>query len=117
MSAERVLPAAFADLQPWVAAWALDCERERFRRLRATSLDELRAFYDAMLPRSAAVADHLAAFDLAGLPEAERTLFDLLMTFIETAHPIELKWPRTDMDPGNTAARLAFGDGSCAPPV
>lgn len=63
----------------------------------AAGIDGLRPFYDAMLPRAAAVIEHLNGFPLDDLPPAEQALFDLTMTFFETAHPIELRWPTPDI--------------------
>ena len=92
----RKLPEAFADLQPFVEEWALTNERERFLKLHAVTIDQLRAFYDAVLPRLEDVLKYLDAFRISELPEDERTLYDLAMTFAETAHPIDLKWKATD---------------------
>ncbi len=45
-----VLPADFADLEPF-AAFALETEAERYAKRLASSMDELQAFYDAAFPR------------------------------------------------------------------
>lgn len=95
---DTTLPPAFEDLQPWVADWALPNERERFIRLHSVTLEQLRAFYDAVLPRLDAVLDHLDNFDADALPGPERILNRLAMTFAETAHPIDLRWKATDFD-------------------
>jgi len=92
----RKLPEAFSALQPYVDDWALTSERERFVKLHSVGIEQLRAFYEAMLPRLQAVLDHLNRFSIRELPEEERTLFDLAMTFAETAHPIDLKWQDVD---------------------
>jgi hypothetical protein len=90
------LPEAFADLAPFVDEWALGSEQQRFHKLHAVTIDQLRVFYDAMLPRLQAVLQHLNQYRIGELPEGERTLFDLAMTFAETAHPIDLKWKDVD---------------------
>ena len=92
----RKLPEAFADLAPFVAEWALASERERFDKLHAVTIAQLRVFYDAMLPRLPQVLQHLDQYRISELPQEERTLFDLAMTFAETAHPIDLKWNDVD---------------------
>lgn len=92
----RRLPEAFADLSHLVQEWALPSERARFLKLHAVRIDELRAFYDTMLPRMQAVLDHLNAYQVAELPEDARTLYELAMTFAETAHPIDLGWKDVD---------------------
>ena len=111
------LPTEFVELQPFVAEWALDNEQDRFVKLTQTSIATLREFYDAMVPRAEEIADYLNACDLNNLSEDERTLFHLLITFIETAHPIELKWKTTDIEDAFPAERFGFGETSRRPPI
>lgn len=94
----RKLPAQYRELEPFVADWALETEAERLKKLIATSIEDLRLFYDAIFPRSAEIRDDLSAKKLDALTAEEKTLFFLLMTFIEVAHPIELNWKETDID-------------------
>jgi hypothetical protein len=94
----RELPAEFFDLSIWVADWALPDERQRMARLLRASVAELRLFYDAMLARMPAVKGHLDQFPLESLPPPSQTLFDLAMTFMETAHVIDLDWKTTDIE-------------------
>ena len=111
------LPDRFSGLEPFVADWALSNERDRFQKLMATSIESLREFYDAMMPRAEEIADYLNDFDLDNMPDDARTLFFLLITFVETAHPIELKWNTTDIDDAFPSDRFGFGDASCMPPI
>jgi|GEM_PF-431622 len=90
------LPSEFDDLSGFVPQWVLPSEEERFRKLHSVSLEELRAFYDVMLPRLPAIMDYLGQFKLHDLPVPARTLFDLALTFVETSHPIDLGWGDTD---------------------
>lgn len=113
----KKLPDRFADLEPFVAEWALSNERDRFVHQMATSIEALRAFYDAMAPRAEEIADYLKGFDLAALPDGERTLFYLLITFVECAHPIELNWRTTDIDDAFPPERMGFGEASCKPQI
>ena len=110
---DKTLPAAFADLAPHVERWALATERERYLRLHGSSLAELRVFYDAMLPRIGAVIDYLNQYSLAALPAHARTLFDLAMTFSETAHPIDLNWDDVDFDSAYDWNKFEFRTVSC----
>ena len=50
--AETLLPAEFADLEPFAATWCLATEPERFARRLATPMDEIQAFYDAVTAAS-----------------------------------------------------------------
>jgi hypothetical protein len=58
-----LLPAAFQDLQPFVANWALPNEKVRFHKLMHTELADLRMFFDAMLPRAPAIIAQLEPHD------------------------------------------------------
>ena len=51
---DALLPAEFADLEPFAATWCLPTERERFAQRMASSMDEMQAFYDAIFPRAEA---------------------------------------------------------------
>lgn len=111
------LPGQFAALEPFAAEWALSNEEDRFRNQMATSIEALREFYDAMLPRAEEIAEYLNALDLKALPDDARTLFHLLITFVESAHPIELNWKTTDLEDAFLPERLVFNDASRKSPV
>jgi len=96
--APRELPAEFSDLMPWVTEWALPHERDRNRKLLSVDVDELRSFYTAMLVRIPQVKRYLDQFPLNAMPPEATTLFYLAMTFMETAHPIDLNWKTTDIE-------------------
>jgi hypothetical protein len=102
------LPPDFADLAPFVADWALATEAERYAKLLATPLATLRSFHDAMAARAPAISAHLAPYPLGALPPEAGTLYDLLVTFIETAHPIDLKWRQTDIERGFPKDKIRF---------
>lgn len=46
-----MLPAEFADLEPF-ADWCLPSEPERYAKRLASSMTEMKAFYDAITPRA-----------------------------------------------------------------
>ena len=48
--AERQLPEPFADLAPYLA-WSLPTDRERSAKRQSSTMEEINAFYHAMLPR------------------------------------------------------------------
>jgi hypothetical protein len=114
MTTERPLPSRFADLAPFVAAWALPNERARFEKLHAVMLDELRPFYEAMLPRMDEVLDYLDQYKVGQMPDDAHTLFELAMTFAETAHPLDLKWSDVDFDDAYPWQRFEFRTVSLA---
>lgn len=108
------LPEDFVDLEAFVAEWALDCEQARFHKLHTVSLENLRAFYDAMLPRLPAILGYLKRHKLGAMPADARTLFDLAMTFVETSHPIDLGWGDTDFPGAYRWQAFEFRSVSCS---
>lgn len=90
------LPSQFQDLAHFVPEWALPTEQARFEKLHAVAHADLRAFYETMLPRLPAILDYLGQHKLSAMPADAKTLFDLAMTFVETSHPMDLKWGATD---------------------
>lgn len=104
----RMLPAQFAQLQPFVAEWGLPDERARYEKLAASDIPTLRVFYDAMMERIDEIIVYLDAFPLDAMPAEAATLFDLALTFMETAHPIDLNWPITDIEDKFPAERFRF---------
>jgi hypothetical protein len=82
------LPLSFADLEPYLR-WALPTETARSQMRRDSSLSELTAFYEAMLPRLPVVLSHLNEFPLEAMPEAELHLFRLSLGFAEVAPFVE----------------------------
>lgn len=111
------LPSEFAELEPFVEEWALENEHDRFVKLTATSIETLRVFYDAVVPRAEEISDYLNALDLDDLPDDARTLFLMLITFVETAHPIDLNWAATDIEDAFPAERFGFGEVSRQPAI
>ena len=112
---QRPLPTEFADLARFVDAWAQPTERERYLKLHGSTIGELRVFYDEMLPRMDAILDWLDQFDVNELPPDARTLYELAMTFAETAHPIDLRWSSVDFTDAYPWDKFEFRTVSCRP--
>src|SRR4026207_51317 len=71
--APKELPAQFADLAPFTD-WTFDTWRPRYEKRLASTMDEMQAFYDAVLPRMADIIDYANRFDLDELPDDVRNL-------------------------------------------
>lgn len=84
-----ILPAAFADLEPF-ADWALPTERERFAKRLASSMDALQAFYDAAFPRLDDAVGYLDQFELDALPEDAKRLLWLYYSLMNASFPVEV---------------------------
>jgi hypothetical protein len=82
-------PTAFADLTPFLD-WALPSADERQTRRRTASRTELKAFYDAMLPRIEAILAAVDAYPLGQLPEELHGVYFLALSLAEAAPHIEL---------------------------
>ncbi|KQM99244.1 hypothetical protein ASE85_11080 [Sphingobium sp. Leaf26] len=100
------LPSEFTDLQPYVDEWALRGQTARYDQMLRAGIDQLRTFYDAMMPRMDAVIAHLNRYDIDAMPPAEQTLFNLAATFAETAHPIDFKWKKVQFDEVHPIERI-----------
>ena len=87
---ERRLPDQFSDLEGFAAAWSLETERERSRRRRSSTMPEIQAFYDTILPRAAAIIEYLNGFSLDEMPEREKALFYMLLSLAEVANAVEI---------------------------
>ena len=88
--AERQLPPEFSDLEPFVEAWCLDSEPQRYAKRLASSMDELQAFYDAIFPRAEEAIVYLEKFPLDALPEDAHRLLKLLYSLILVSFPVEI---------------------------
>jgi hypothetical protein len=117
MTGKATLPVQFRDLEPFVAEWAQPNERERLAKLIRVSLVELKSFYDAVYPRAEEIKTYLSEFKLDSMPDDAQKLLDLLLTFVETAHPIELKWTTTDIDDAFSLERMQIDSFKPYPPA
>lgn len=88
--ANGALPEGFGDLERFVSSWALESERERNRRRLASSIEEIRDFYAAMLAHMEGLLAHLARFRTGDLPAPERRLFHLALALMEVAPAVEI---------------------------
>jgi hypothetical protein len=85
-----MLPAEFADLEPFAATWCLATEPERYGQRMASTVDEMQAFYDAMVPRAEAAMAHLEHFPFDSLPEDGVNLLHLLYSMVQVSFPVEV---------------------------
>ncbi|HET9529499.1 MAG TPA: hypothetical protein VFQ92_04055 [Blastocatellia bacterium] len=84
------LPEQFQDLGPFAAMWSLATESERNRRRRASTMEQLQAFYDAVLPRMDSIITYLNQYSLDDMPEDARRLFYIALSFMEVSPAVEL---------------------------
>ena len=85
---QRQLPAAFAELEPFVS-WSLATERERTAKRHTSDMAAIRAFYDAMLPRLGEILKYLDDFPQEDIPGDVKRLFFLTLSLAEIAPAVE----------------------------
>lgn len=84
------LPEAFRDLDRFVERWSLPTQNQREAARRASSAEERKEFYEAMVPRLSAILDYLNRLPLDSMPEAGRRLLYLALSVAEIAPNVEL---------------------------
>lgn len=85
-----MLPAGFADLEPYAATWCLATEAERWQRRMSSSMAELSAFYDTAFPRLEDALAHCDRFPLDDLPEDVERLVQLVHSLVLVAMAVEI---------------------------
>ena len=84
-----VLPAEFADLEPF-ADWAVPTERARYDRRIASTMADLQTFYDAAFPRIDDALAYLEKHEVDALPEDGKRLLWLYCALMTASFPVEV---------------------------
>jgi hypothetical protein len=87
---DRLLPAGYEELEPYVADWAKPTRAERYATRLAKRQDELVEFYDAIAPRAEAALLHLDTLELDALPDDANRLLWLLYSMILVSYPVNV---------------------------
>ena len=82
------LPEGFEDLQSW-SGWCLSTMIERRDQRANSSMEEIQAFYDALLPRLDDILAHLSATKLDQMDTKSEALMNLSLTLAEMAPAVE----------------------------
>ena len=96
MSNEELLPTDFAELLPWVSDWALDTENKRLAKRVDSDMEEIKAFYDAILPQMTPVMEYLEKLPVSGLDGADQNLLNLALSYVEISRIFEV-WDQQDV--------------------
>jgi hypothetical protein len=97
---ETLLPADFADLEPFAATWCLATEPERWARRQSTSLDEMQAFYDACFPRAEDAIQHCDRHPLDAMPDDVVRLLQMLHSLALVSYAVEVWRQQLPIDTG-----------------
>lgn len=85
---ECQLPPKFRDLEPFLA-WSLPTELQRSTRRQTSTMAEITAFYQAMLPRLEAILSLLAQHSPDTVAADVQRLFHLTLALAEVAPAVE----------------------------
>jgi hypothetical protein len=87
---EPMLPAEFAELEPFAPKWCLATEAERYAERLASTMNEMQLLYEACLPRVPDAMAYLDRFPLHDLPPRELNLLRLVYSVIMVSLPVEV---------------------------
>lgn len=90
MTAQRILPPGFEELEPFVAHWAGTTTNDRVHARSVLEIGEIRAFYDAMLPRLEEAMDYIDAIGVHDLSADAATLAKLVLAMGQASIAIEV---------------------------
>lgn len=94
MKINKSLPAQFRHLEEFLD-WALPTETQRLQKRESCTMEEIREFYDAVLPNTSAIFDYFRATETASggadkVNSETRMLFTLMLAFSDASLSIEL---------------------------
>lgn len=85
----KTLPEGFAELTPFID-WALPSADERQTIRRTATREQIKAFYDAMLPRLEDILAEADLHPLGQLPPELHPLYNMALSMAEVAPHVEL---------------------------
>jgi hypothetical protein len=87
---DAMLPSAFAELESYAQTWCLATETERWNARMASTMAEMREFYDAFFPRLEEAIEYCDKFALDSLPDDALNLLYLIYSLIMVAMAVEI---------------------------
>src|SRR3546814_2367137 len=99
---QNMLPEGFKALEPFQAYWGVPDTQTRRERREASTMDEITAFYDVIMPLAPAAMKHLEGFALDAMPPAEARRFELVLALAHVSMGTELQGARRDTHPDDT---------------
>jgi hypothetical protein len=86
---ETNLPQGFEMLEPFTTDWVLPDAVGRMHKRQASTMADIKIFYDAMLPHGVPALDYLKQFTLGALPPEGERLLKLMLALAEIAPAVE----------------------------
>lgn len=87
---DAMLPSAFAELENYAQKWCLATETERWNARIASTMPEMREFYDAFFPRLEEAIEYCDKFPLDNLPDDALNLLHMIYSLIMVAMAVEI---------------------------
>ena len=85
-----MLPAPFAELEPFAPTWCLATEAERWQQRHASTMAALSAFYDAFFPRLEEAIDYCDRYRLDDLPADVTNLLRMIHSLVMVSMAVEI---------------------------
>lgn len=101
----------FAELEPFIADWALPTEQQRSERRWGSSPEEFQAFYDTTLPLVDELLVYFEQFAPGEIPEDALPLYHLTIAFAEASPHVEMYESRAQVPFSFNASRFVASHG------
>jgi hypothetical protein len=85
---ENLSNEARSAIEPFLKEWGLPTLAERVQKRTASSMEQISAFYEAMLPHMEEIIAHLNRFPLDAIPEDSRQLANAALAMCEIDNPV-----------------------------
>ena len=85
----RLLPSAFAELEPFIE-WALPTEEERYQKRLNSSMKDLKAFYDAIVMRADDARKYLDESNYPDLSPEDLRLLWMMFSLIVVSYAVDV---------------------------
>ena len=89
MDSDALLPPGYEAIEPFVADWVLPDAVARMAKRQSSQMQDIRRFYDAMLPLGEQALNYLRGFQLGSLPPPAERLLKLMLALAEIAPAVE----------------------------
>jgi hypothetical protein len=83
-----LLPERFRDLESFAREWSLEQANERSEKRLSNSMEEITAFYEAIMPRMEAILEYLNEIPLDQMPDDAARLLWLTLSLAEISPAI-----------------------------
>lgn len=84
-----LLPAGFEILEPFVSTWVLPDAAARMAKRQSSNIEDIRHFYETILPLGEKALAYLREFELGSLPPEGERLLRLMLALAEVAPAVE----------------------------